>query len=61
MEEAVAAGYEAVVLTVDAPPAGNRERDFRTGFAIPAEIELPIVAAAFGGTRTVTRPPRSST
>jgi isopentenyl diphosphate isomerase/L-lactate dehydrogenase-like FMN-dependent dehydrogenase len=54
MEEAVAAGFEAVVLTVDAPPGGNRERDLREGFAIPAEIEIPSVAAAFGGSRTVT-------
>ena len=53
-EEAVGAGFEAVVLTVDAPPGGNRERDVRQGFAIPAEIEIPSVAAAFGGSRTVT-------
>lgn len=54
MEEAVAAGFEAMVLTVDAPPGGNREHDIRAGFAIPAEIEIPSVAAAFGGSRTVT-------
>jgi isopentenyl diphosphate isomerase/L-lactate dehydrogenase-like FMN-dependent dehydrogenase len=54
MEEAVAAGFEAVVLTVDAPPGGNRERDLRERFAIPAEIEIPSVAAAFGGSRAVT-------
>jgi isopentenyl diphosphate isomerase/L-lactate dehydrogenase-like FMN-dependent dehydrogenase len=54
MEEAVAAGFEAVVLTVDAPPGGNREADVREHFAIPAEIEIPSVAAAFGGSRTVT-------
>jgi isopentenyl diphosphate isomerase/L-lactate dehydrogenase-like FMN-dependent dehydrogenase len=53
MAEAVAAGFEAVVLTVDAPPGGNRERDLRDGFAIPAEVEIPSVAA-FGGSRTVT-------
>jgi isopentenyl diphosphate isomerase/L-lactate dehydrogenase-like FMN-dependent dehydrogenase len=54
MQEAVAAGFEAVVLTVDAPPGGNRERDLRDHFAIPAEVEIPSVAAAFGGARTVT-------
>ena len=54
MEEAVAAGFEAVVITVDLPPGGNREADRRTGFTIPAEIEIPSVAAAFGGSRTVT-------
>jgi isopentenyl diphosphate isomerase/L-lactate dehydrogenase-like FMN-dependent dehydrogenase len=54
MDEAVAAGFEAVVLTVDAPPGGNRERDIRSGFTIPAEVEIPSVAAALGGSRTVT-------
>ena len=52
MDEAVAAGFEAVVLTVDAPPGGNRERDIRTGFTIPAEVEIPSVAAALGGSRS---------
>ncbi len=51
MEEAVAAGFEAVVITVDLPPGGNREADRRTGFTIPAEIEVPSVAAAVGGAR----------
>jgi isopentenyl diphosphate isomerase/L-lactate dehydrogenase-like FMN-dependent dehydrogenase len=54
MAEAVAAGFEAVVITVDAPPGGNRERDLRTGFTIPAEIEVPSVAAALGGSRALT-------
>jgi isopentenyl diphosphate isomerase/L-lactate dehydrogenase-like FMN-dependent dehydrogenase len=54
MAEAVAAGFEAVVLTVDLPPGGNRESDRRTGFAIPGEIEIPSVARALGGSRTVT-------
>ncbi len=54
MEEAVDAGFEAVVITVDAPPGGNREQDLRTGFTIPAEIEIPSVAAALGGSRKVT-------
>jgi isopentenyl diphosphate isomerase/L-lactate dehydrogenase-like FMN-dependent dehydrogenase len=54
MQEAVAAGFEAVVVTVDLPPGGNRESDLRTGFAIPGEIEIPSVAAALGSSRTVT-------
>lgn len=54
MAEAVDAGFEAVVLTIDAPPGGNRERDARTGFTIPADVEIPSVAAALGGSRTVT-------
>lgn len=53
MAEAVGAGFEAVVVTVDAPPAGNRERDRRNGFEIPADVGVPSVAAALGGQRAV--------
>jgi isopentenyl diphosphate isomerase/L-lactate dehydrogenase-like FMN-dependent dehydrogenase len=38
VDEAIDCGYEAIVVTVDAPRGGNRERDRRTGFEIPAEI-----------------------
>ncbi len=48
MAEAIEAGFEAVVLTVDAPPGGRREQDIRTGYAIPPEIEIPSVTAALG-------------
>ena len=34
-ERAEAAGYEALVVTVDAPLAGQRERDVRNRFALP--------------------------
>ena len=54
MAEAVAAGFEAVVVTVDLPPGGNREAERRTGFSIPGEVDIPSVAAALGGSRTVT-------
>jgi isopentenyl diphosphate isomerase/L-lactate dehydrogenase-like FMN-dependent dehydrogenase len=54
MAEAVEAGFEAVVITVDAPPGGNRERELRSGFSIPGEVEIPSVSAALGGSRTVT-------
>jgi isopentenyl diphosphate isomerase/L-lactate dehydrogenase-like FMN-dependent dehydrogenase len=54
VEEAVATGYEAIVLTVDAPRAGNRERDLRTGFAIPEELGVPSVEAALGSSRALT-------
>jgi isopentenyl diphosphate isomerase/L-lactate dehydrogenase-like FMN-dependent dehydrogenase len=47
--EAVESGFEAIVLTVDAPRAGRRERDLRTGFQIPTEIGVPSVEAAVGG------------
>jgi isopentenyl diphosphate isomerase/L-lactate dehydrogenase-like FMN-dependent dehydrogenase len=49
LDEAVEAGFEAVALTVDAPVAGRRERDFRTGFRVPAELRVPFVDAAAGG------------
>jgi isopentenyl diphosphate isomerase/L-lactate dehydrogenase-like FMN-dependent dehydrogenase len=48
IEQAVEHGYEALVLTVDAPRAGRRERDLRTGFQVPAEVTIPSVAAALG-------------
>jgi isopentenyl diphosphate isomerase/L-lactate dehydrogenase-like FMN-dependent dehydrogenase len=35
------AGFTALVLTVDTPVLGRRERDFRTGFTIPSEITIP--------------------
>jgi len=40
LAEAKEAGYGAVVLTVDLPLVGRRERDLRLGFAIPPEIPL---------------------
>jgi isopentenyl diphosphate isomerase/L-lactate dehydrogenase-like FMN-dependent dehydrogenase len=54
VDEAIACGYEAIVVTVDAPRGGNRERDRRTGFEIPAEIGVPSVEAALGSSRAVT-------
>jgi isopentenyl diphosphate isomerase/L-lactate dehydrogenase-like FMN-dependent dehydrogenase len=52
--EAVDSGFEAIVVTVDAPRGGNRERDPRTGFAIPEEVGVPSVEAALGSGRAVT-------
>ena len=54
VDEAVARGYEAIVLTVDAPRGGNRERDLRTGFEIPEELGVPSVEAALGSERALT-------
>jgi isopentenyl diphosphate isomerase/L-lactate dehydrogenase-like FMN-dependent dehydrogenase len=48
VDEAVDCGYQALVLTVDAPRAGRRERDLRTGFAVPPGIDMPGVSAAAG-------------
>ena len=47
VHEAAAAGYAAIVLTVDLPLAGRRERDLRTAFAIPPDLPLPNIAASF--------------
>jgi isopentenyl diphosphate isomerase/L-lactate dehydrogenase-like FMN-dependent dehydrogenase len=54
IEEACECGYEAIVVTVDAPRGGNRERDRRTGFKIPAELGVPNVEAALGSGRAIT-------
>jgi len=45
------AGYKALVLTVDTPVIGNRERDVRNGTRLPPEIRL-------GNTIDVLRHPR---
>lgn len=38
MDRARSAGYKALILTVDFPIAGNRERDPRNGFSIPPKV-----------------------
>jgi L-lactate dehydrogenase (cytochrome) len=38
VERAAAAGYEAIILTVDTAVLGRRERDARRGFSIPPRI-----------------------
>ena len=40
VERAEAAGFAALCLTVDVPATGNRERDFRNKFQVPAHIPL---------------------
>ena len=54
VDEAVEHGYTGLVLTVDAPRAGRRERDLRTGFAVPEGIDMPAVSAALGESAGVT-------
>ena len=54
MEEAIDSGFEAIVVTVDAPPGGRRERDRRAGFKIPEGLGVPAVQAALGGDESVT-------
>jgi isopentenyl diphosphate isomerase/L-lactate dehydrogenase-like FMN-dependent dehydrogenase len=48
IDEAVEFGYEAIVLTADAPRLGWRERDMRRGFVVPPSVTVPSVAAALG-------------
>jgi 4-hydroxymandelate oxidase len=45
IDQAVEHGYGAIVLTVDAPGLGRRERDLRTRFRVPEEIVVPSIAA----------------
>ena len=40
---AAASGFAALVLTVDTPVLGRRERDFRTGFVIPHDVPIPAL------------------
>lgn len=51
IEEAVRSGYTGVVLTVDAPVLGRRERDIRLGFTLPGH--LTIANAKFAGMEVV--------
>jgi L-lactate dehydrogenase (cytochrome) len=38
LDRADRAGYEAIVITVDTPVLGRRERDVRHGFALPPQL-----------------------
>lgn len=40
VERAEAAGFRALMLTVDVPMIGRRERDIRNGFALPPEMRV---------------------
>ncbi|MBA2567778.1 MAG: alpha-hydroxy-acid oxidizing protein [Actinobacteria bacterium] len=45
IERALAAGHRAIVVTVDLPVLGRRERDFRTGFELPEDVAVPAFVA----------------
>ncbi|MDX6450009.1 MAG: 4-hydroxymandelate oxidase [Gaiellaceae bacterium] len=47
VERVAAAGFTALVLTVDTPYLGRRERDLRTGFVVPPEF--PVASIGQGG------------
>jgi isopentenyl diphosphate isomerase/L-lactate dehydrogenase-like FMN-dependent dehydrogenase len=48
VERAAAAGYDALVLTIDNQLLGNRERDIRNGFTIPPRFRARDLAAMAG-------------
>jgi len=43
VQRAAAAGYEALVVTVDLPTAGKRERDLRNRFTVPLRVNWTTV------------------
>ncbi len=45
LDEAADCGYSALVLTVDTPYWGRRERDLRLGFRIPDDLPVPYAAS----------------
>ncbi|MEP7346447.1 MAG: alpha-hydroxy acid oxidase [Gemmatimonadaceae bacterium] len=49
LQRAKAVGYQAVVLTVDSPLIGRRERDIRTAFSLPPHLNIPNAVRAGGG------------
>jgi isopentenyl diphosphate isomerase/L-lactate dehydrogenase-like FMN-dependent dehydrogenase len=54
LHRAKEAGFSAVVLTVDLPVLGKRERDHRTGFALKPEYRLEVYAPALGDLGVIT-------
>ena len=54
---AAAAGYGALVLTVDTPVPGSRLRDVRNGLTIPPSLSLKTFAEGALASRVVVRPP----
>jgi 4-hydroxymandelate oxidase len=49
LDRAAAAGYEAIILTIDAPILGRRERDLRTEFQLPPGVGYANIQR--GGTK----------
>lgn len=48
--EAADSGFAALVLTVDLPTAGPRERDLRSGFSLPEGLPMPNLPRTLVGT-----------
>ena len=53
VERAEAAGFTAVIVTVDLPRLGRREQDLRTGFVVPEELPVPAFVALAEASRAV--------
>lgn len=51
--EAVSCGVEAIVLTVDAPVNGVRNREQRAGFSLPSDIETVLLKGFKSEPKTV--------
>ena len=52
IERAAAAGYTAVMLTVDTPRLGRRERDFRNAFSLPEGMRYENLVGALARTES---------
>jgi 4-hydroxymandelate oxidase len=48
LDQARESGFSAVVLTVDLPVLGPRERDLRTGFELHPDYRMEVYASALG-------------
>ncbi|SDM34490.1 alpha-hydroxy acid oxidase [Maricaulis salignorans] len=51
LERARAAGFTGLILTVDVPVAGNRERDLRNAFTVPPKISAKTVSQILASPR----------
>ena len=57
VERAEAAGYRAIILTVDLPVLGYRDRDRRAGFLLPHMGNFADISATHGRTPTLLHAP----
>ncbi|MGI9598551.1 MAG: alpha-hydroxy acid oxidase [Acidimicrobiales bacterium] len=46
IDRAAAAGYEALVVTIDVPVVGKRERDLRNGMSLPVRVRPAAIGDA---------------
>ena len=60
VQRAEAAGYEALVLTVDAPTSGTRDRERRAGFHLPPGISAVNLAGLAPAPQIELRPGQSA-